>query len=150
LVSVVHAHRRTDVAHALDGFGYLAPKSAGGLVLGTLFSSTIDPGTTPAGHVLLRCLIGGARHPEALELGDDELLARVQRECAGPLGLKKPPVFARVSRHRAVVPRFDLRHVQRREELARALPPGLAVLGNFTRGLGIATLIDEGVALARA
>src|SRR6185295_16499487 len=39
LVSVVHAYRRADVAHALDGFGYLVPKSAGGLVLGTLFSS---------------------------------------------------------------------------------------------------------------
>lgn len=150
LVSVVHGHRRADVAHALDGFGYLVPKKAGGLVLGTLFSSSLDPSTAPAGQVLLRSLVGGARHPAAGELADSELLAAVARECAGPLGLTRAPLFARVARWPGVIPRFDLEHPARRERLAAALPPGLHVLGNFTRGIGLESLAAEARALAGA
>jgi oxygen-dependent protoporphyrinogen oxidase len=150
LVSVVHAYRRADVAHALDGFGYLAPKSAGGLVLGTLFSSTLDPEAAPAGHVLLRSLLGGARHPEVLALGDSELLAHVARECGSLLGLARAPLFAHVARYPAVIPRFDLEHLARRTRLAQGLPDGLAVLGNFTRGIGVESLVAEARALARS
>lgn len=149
LVSLVHGYRRADVGHALDGFGYLVPKSAGGLVLGTLFSSTLAPGTAPEGHVLLRSLLGGARHPEVLALGDEELLARMTSECSGPLGLARAPVFARVARHPAAIPRFDLEHLARRAQLAEGLPPELFVLGNFTRGLGVESLVSEARALAR-
>jgi oxygen-dependent protoporphyrinogen oxidase len=150
LVSVVCGYRRADVAHALDGFGCLVPKSAGGLVLGTLFSSTIDPEAAPAGHVLLRSLLGGARRPDALGLGDEELRAHVTSECSGPLGLARAPLFARVARYPAAVPRFDLGHPARRAQLAEGLPPGLCVLGNFTRGLGVESLVSEARALARA
>lgn len=148
LVSVVHAYRRADVAHALDGFGYLAPKGAGGLVLGTLFSSSLAPEAAPAGQVLLRSLLGGARNPGALELSDEALLAHVARECGGPLGLARAPFFAHVARWPAVIPRFDLEHLARRERLARGLPPGLSVLGNFTRGIGLEALASEARALA--
>ena len=150
LVSVVHAYRRADVSHALDGFGYLVPKSAGGVVLGTLFSSSLDPSTAPPGQVLLRSLVGGARHPAAGELSDAELLERVAQECGPALGLARAPLLARVARYPGVIPRFDLAHPARREHLARALPSGLNVLGNFTRGIGLESLASEARALARA
>ncbi len=149
LASVVHAYRRADVAHALDGFGYLAPKSAGGLVLGTLFSSSLAPDSAPPGQVLLRSLLGGARHPAALERSEAELLAHVASECAGPLGLSGPPLLTHISRWPAAIPRFDLEHPARLEHLAQALPPGLFVLGNFTRGLSLETLTREARTLAQ-
>src|SRR5262249_31774830 len=105
LVALVHAYRRADVAHPLRGLRLLGPKSAGGLVRGTLFSSSIDAAAAPAGHVLLRSLLGGARHPEAVELGDEELRRRVADECRWPLGLSAAPVFTRIERHPAVIPR---------------------------------------------
>jgi oxygen-dependent protoporphyrinogen oxidase len=149
LAAVVHVHRRADVAHALDGSGYLVPRSAGGFVLGTLFSSTIDPAAAPAGHVLLRTLLGGARRPEALALDDAELAARTHAECAGPLGLARPPVFTWVGRYPAAIPRFDLGHLERRATLQRDLPAGIAVLGDFTRGLGLEVLVAEAQATAQ-
>jgi len=148
LVSVVHGYRRADVAHALDGFGYLVPKSAGGLVLGTLFSSSLDPACAPAGHVLLRSLVGGARHPQAGELADAELCEHVHRECAGPLGLARAPTFTHVARYAGVIPRYDLGHLERRARLERGLPPRLSVLGNFTHALGLESLIASARALA--
>jgi oxygen-dependent protoporphyrinogen oxidase len=150
LVSLVHAYLRSHVAHALDGIGYLAPKKAGGLVLGTLFSSTLDPGAAPEGHVLLRTLLGGARRPEALALGDGELLEQVARECSGLLGLARGPVFAHVARYPAAIPRFDLEHLSRLARLTEALPPGLLMLGNFTRGLGLESLVGAARSAARA
>jgi oxygen-dependent protoporphyrinogen oxidase len=143
LVAVVHAYRRADVAHALDGFGYLVPKSAGGIVLGTLFSSTLAPGSATDGHVLLRSLLGGARHPALGELGDEELVARTHAECTPLLGLARPPVLTHVGRHPHVLPRFDLVHPERKERLQRSLPERLTVLGNFTRGIGLESLVGE-------
>jgi oxygen-dependent protoporphyrinogen oxidase len=148
LVAVLHGHERRSVEHALDGFGYLVPRAAGKKMLGTLFASTIDPECAPAGHVLLRSLLGGARHPELVELGDDELCELALQECARPLGLRGTPVFTRVLRYREALPRFDLEHPARQRLLARELPPGLSVLGNFTRGIGVGRLAAEACALA--
>lgn len=150
LVAVVHAYRRADVEHALDGFGYLVPRSAGGVVLGTLFTSTLAPGSAPPGHVLLRSLLGGARHPALAELADDELVARTRAECAPLLGLSGTPVLARVRRYPRAVPRLDLAHPGRRARLAEALPPDLGLLGPFTRGVGLESLVAEARALAAA
>ena len=150
LVSVAHGYRRTDVEHALDGFGFLVPKQEGGIVLGTLFSSTLDPSCAPAGHVLLRSLLGGARAPDAVKLDDEQLLAHVERECRAPLGLQRAPFFTRVTRWDHAIPRYDLEHPRRQEILASSLPPGLALLGNYARGLGIGGLVARAEELARA
>jgi oxygen-dependent protoporphyrinogen oxidase len=149
LVSVIHAYPRREVQHALDGFGYLVPKRAGGIVLGTLFSSTIAPASAPEGHVLLRSLVGGARNPDAQDLSDEELMAKVQAECAPLLGLTGAPELVRIKRYPGVIPRFDLEHLARRETVVGALPQGLHVLGNFMQGIGIASLVEEARRLAR-
>lgn len=149
LISVVHAYRRSDVRHALDGFGYLGPRRAGALALATFFSSSLVPGTAPEGHVLLRTLLGGARAPEALELPEAELLARLRAECAPLLGLDGAPVLTRLTRYREVFPRFDLEHTERLRRLAQELPAGLFVLGNFTRGLDLESVVAEARDLAR-
>ncbi|HEX6884867.1 MAG TPA: protoporphyrinogen oxidase [Planctomycetota bacterium] len=148
LVAVVHAYRRADVAHGLEGFGYLVPRSAGGIVLGTLFSSSLAPDAAPPGQVLLRSLLGGARHPSLAELTDDELVARTRAECTPFLGLSGAPTFARVARYPRAIPRLDLEHPARRARLAAALSEGLHVLGSFTRGVGLESLVAEARALA--
>jgi len=148
LVSIAHAYRRADVEHALDGFGLLVPKSEGGGLLGTLFASTIDPGSAPAGHVLLRSLLGGARAPALVERSEGELTELLTRALAQPLGLRAPPLFTRVTRWPAAIPRYDLAHPERQRALAAALPPGLELLGNYAQGLGLAGLVARARALA--
>ena len=51
---------------ALDGFGLLVAKDEDLRVLGIVFESTVWPDRAPAGHVLLRCVFGGARDPAAV------------------------------------------------------------------------------------
>jgi oxygen-dependent protoporphyrinogen oxidase len=151
LACVIHAWPRERVAHPLDGFGYLVPSREKRLHLGTLFSSSIDPGCAPRGTVLLRTLLGGARHPEVAEMSDPEILAIVEREVFPLLGLSGDPPWSRVLRYRSVLPRYDLAHPARLDavDLALARIPGLHLLGNYLRGIGVPALIEAGRALAK-
>lgn len=149
LVSIVHAWRRSEVGHALDGFGYLVPSSQGSMVLGTLFSSSLWPGTAPEDTVLLRTLLGGARHPDHAARSDAQLVEEVLSETRARLAARGRPLATHVARYPDVIPRFDLGHPARQATLTRALPPELFLLGNYTRGIGLARLVEEALTLAR-
>ena len=55
-------------AVAKDGFGFLVAQGEELRVLGVVFESTVWPGRAPAGQVLLRCIFGGGRDPDAAGL----------------------------------------------------------------------------------
>ena len=42
---------------------------------------------------------------------------------------------------RATLPRFDLEHPARLRAIERAMPPGLALLGNYLHGIGVNHLV---------
>jgi oxygen-dependent protoporphyrinogen oxidase len=149
LVSVVHAWRRAEVAHALDGFGYLVPSRVGSPVLGTLFCSSLWPACAPEGTVLLRTLLGGAHHPALPECSDGELASETLRASRAHLGTRGTPLFTHVARYTAVIPRLDMAHPQRLTALSGSMPPGLHLLGNYTRGIGLARLVDEATRLGQ-
>jgi protoporphyrinogen/coproporphyrinogen III oxidase len=152
LASLAFSYPRERVAHALDGFGYLAAPREGARHLGTLFSSSIDPSVCASGRVLLRTLVGGALRPELVDAPQEELWDIVRREVAPLLGLEGEPAGRHLTRWRAVLPRYDLNHPSRVEgaERAAAALPGLALLGNWLRGIGLAALIAAARERARA
>ena len=97
----------TDKATIPFGFGYLAPESENRFTLGALFSSHMFPGRTPEGHVLLEALVGGRRHPERLELADDQLIENVYQDLKELIDLPEPPVFSRVLRPWSGIPQLE-------------------------------------------
>jgi oxygen-dependent protoporphyrinogen oxidase len=149
VVSFVHVHRRADVTHRLDGFGYLAASSERLLHLGTLFSSSISPGFAPEGEVLLRTFLGGARHPEVVEADDARLHEIVAAEVGPLLGLRGAPRWSAIDRYPAIFPRYDLAHPRRVADIERSLPAGLSLLGNYLRGIGVNHLVATARQLAR-
>lgn len=92
------------------GFGYLAPESEGRFALGAMFSSHMFPNRCPEGHVLLEALVGGRRHPEKLELADDEMIERVCKDIGGLMTLPSAPVFAKVLRSAGAIPQLEMDH----------------------------------------
>jgi oxygen-dependent protoporphyrinogen oxidase len=150
LASVVHVRRRADVGHALDGFGYLVPAREGLGHLGTLFSSSLAPSFAPHELVVLRTLVGGARHAELVELDDEHLSAHVEREVKPLLRLTGGPLHVSVRRWRAALPRYDLAHPTRLLAIEQATPAGLTLLGNWLDGIGVNHLIAAARARARA
>ena len=152
LVGLVLAWPRAAVGHPLDGFGYLVPSREGQLHLGTLFSSSIDPSVCGEDTAMLRVLAGGARHPELVDADDSELIERLLAEVRPRLDLRGEPRAQALLRWRGALPRYDLAHPRRLERIEHALPahPGLALLGNWLRGIGLNALVAEARTLAGA
>ncbi len=127
------------------GFGYLAPEREGRFALGALFSSHMFVGRAPQGRQLLEVLIGGRRHPEKLEMADDELIRRAGEDIRELLALPQPPVFTAVLRPESGIPQLEEGYtglLEWREDLA-ARHPSLHVCGFGWGGIGINDMVKE-------
>ena len=143
-------YRRADVPHPLDGFGFVVPRSEGKALLAGTFSSVKYPGRAPAGHVLLRCFLGGMLNAAVLSEDDGALVTRARAELREALGITAEPVLTRLHRWPASMPQYRVGHLARAEaiEQAAAALPGLALAGAAYRGVGIADCVRSGEAAA--
>lgn len=132
-------HKREDVEHSLDGFGFLVPPNQGKDVLGCIWTSSVFDGFAPDGHVYLRTMVGGAIHPEYVEQSDDELLGYVRKDVFGLLGIKTDPTFTKIYRHPGGIPQYGLQHGELLTTLknAEAQHPRLHFTGNSYHGISM-------------
>lgn len=140
-LGVVHlGFRREDVDHSLDGFGFLIPKGERfEPLLGTIWASSIFKGAAPAGHVLIRAIVGGTRWPEAMKWSDEVLIEQSCEVLKPLLGLRAAPVLTQACCWPRAVPVYRPGHVARcnRVEALLKQAPGLWCAGNWTGGLGV-------------
>ncbi len=142
--------RREDLAHPLDGFGYLVPRKEGRRTLGCLFPSEIFPDRAPAGHVALSAFVGGRTDPEIVGWDEERIAAAVAEEVGQALGARGEPVFHLVRRWPRAIPQYEIGH-GRFVDLARTLEsdlPGLYLGGNFLYGVSVPDCVRNGVRLA--
>jgi oxygen-dependent protoporphyrinogen oxidase len=147
---VASAYRRADIAHALDGFGFLAPARERPAVLGSLFSSTMFDGRAPNDSVLLTTFVGGLRDPAKATAGEAELAAAVQSELTRLVGARGTPLWCEVTRWERAIPQYTLGHLQRIaviEDLERRVP-GLYFCANYRGGVSIGDCVKSGHAMA--
>jgi oxygen-dependent protoporphyrinogen oxidase len=139
IIVVATGHRREDVRHPLDGFGFLIPRSQGMRTLGSIWTSSIFSGRAPEGFVQFRSMLGGAGDPSVLELSDDQLWNTLRTELDPLIGIKNDPSFVRVYRWERGIPQFKLGHRERRARIERLVSrhPGLFVAGNAYYGVGL-------------
>jgi len=143
VASVASAYARADVAHALDGFGFLVPKKEQRRILGTIFSSTLFDNRAPDGMVLLTTFVGGMRQPELAELDEAAIAALVQEELVSLLGVRAAPQRTWVNCWKHAIPQYTLGHLDRvskLEQAERALP-GLYLCANYRGGISVADCI---------
>jgi oxygen-dependent protoporphyrinogen oxidase len=143
-------YRRAEIPHPLDGFGFVVPRAEGRAILACTFSSVKYAGRAPAGHVLLRCFLGGALNAAILEGDDAALAGRAREDLRAALGVTAEPVLTRVGRHPASMPQYHLGHLARVDAIKRRLDalPGLVLAGGAYRGVGIADCVRSGEAAA--
>jgi oxygen-dependent protoporphyrinogen oxidase len=143
-------YRRADVPHALDGFGFVVPRSEGKALLAATFSSVKYPGRAPEGHVLIRGFLGGMLNAGMLAEDDDALVMRARQELRAALGIAAAPVLTRLHRWPASMPQYRVGHLTRVETIERAVAalPGLTLAGAAYRGVGIADAVRSGEAAA--
>lgn len=135
----------TDKAKVPFGFGYLAPEAEKRFTMGVMFSSHMFPGRCPAGTVLLEALVGGRRHPERLNLSDEELYRLVYDDISTLMELPEKPFFSRVLRPKAAIPQLEMDHptlLAWRRRLC-AENNGLCICGFGWDGIGMNEMVKS-------
>jgi oxygen-dependent protoporphyrinogen oxidase len=135
----------TDKAKIPFGFGYLAPEVDKRFTMGVMFSSHMFPGRCPAGTVLIEALVGGRRHPERLDLSDEELCRRVFDDISQLIELPEKPFFTKVLRPKAAIPQLEMDHpalLAWRRQLC-AENNGLFVCGFGWDGIGMNEMVKS-------
>jgi oxygen-dependent protoporphyrinogen oxidase len=136
--------RRADIAHPLDGFGFLVAENEPARVLGVVFESSIWSHRAPADHVLLRCIFGGTRDPAAVSLSDADLLQVARTDLSRILGISSAPVHTRIVRHPRAIPQYTLDHIKRvASATARARLHNLVLAGNAWHGIGVTDCVSD-------
>ncbi len=134
------------------GFGYLAPEQEGRFALGTLFSSNMFPGRTPEGHILFEILVGGRRHPEHLDLDDEEMTRRALADVRTLLNLTGEPTWTKVLRPQGGIPQLEAGYpalLAWRDRLT-ARHPGLYLNGFGWEGIGLNDMMKTAARTATA
>ena len=144
-VSVSLAFRRDDVAHPLDGSGFLSPRSERGLVAGCTWMSSKWPGRSPQDYVLLRAFM---RAEIDASIGDSDVkLIDAATEALRPLlGMTGAPERTWVHRWADGLPQYKVDHTEWLENVDRELDahPGLFLCGASYRGVGVPDCIRQG------
>jgi len=138
--------RRKDVAHPLNGFGYVIPRSDRKTILATTWSSTKFEGRANTEEVLIRSFVGGAHQEELVDLSDAELIDAVLKELWPVLGIIGEPIHSRVFKWRKANPQYNIGHLSRVAEIEKeaAKHPGFFLAGAAYKGVGIPDCIQQG------
>lgn len=140
------AYRRGDVAHPLDGYGFVVPHVEARKIMACTFSSVKYAGRAPEDITLLRCFAGGALQPYLLDQPDESLEAQVHDDLGALLGISGEPILRRATRYPDCMPQYNVGHLARLERIDSELKhfPTLALAGKSYRGVGIADCIASG------
>jgi len=96
--TVFLGYRRADVAHPLDGVGFVVPRASGRPILAGTWVSSKWEARAPEGHVLLRAFFGGEWGKGVLAESDEGLVAIARAQLGALMGLSAEPAMTRVFR----------------------------------------------------
>lgn len=150
-VTVAHcAWDRGDLAHPLEGFGHLVVPGEPRRILGAVWSSSIFPGRSPQGKVLLTVFLGGRRTPENASLPDAAVREAVFEDAAAVLGAKRAPELVHCATHREAIPQYEEGHAEilRAVEESERRNPGLTLLGNYRGGISVGDVVENAAIIA--
>jgi oxygen-dependent protoporphyrinogen oxidase len=148
--TVALGYRRDQVAHPMQGTGFVVPRvERSGLLAGTWVTSKW-PGRAPEGHVLLRGFLGGGRDPHRLDDSDEALVETARAELSELLDISGDPLITRLFRWTRQNPQYEVGHLQRVAAIDDRLAslPGVFVTGSGFRAIGIPDCIADARATA--
>jgi oxygen-dependent protoporphyrinogen oxidase len=138
--------QRDQVAHPLQGSGFVVPRVERHVLMAGSWVSSKWPHRAPSGAVLLRGFVGGATDEGVLQRSDQEIADAVFSEFATLLKISGRPALTRVYRWIRANPQHEVGHLDRMAAIdARlAMLPGLFVTGSGFRGTGLPDCVADG------
>lgn len=145
VASVARGYARAQVAHPLDGFGFLVPRVEKRRILGSLFSSSMFVGRAPPDTVLTTTFIGGRRNPELAFKSDEEIERIAGDELASLVGAAGEPQLSAITRWPRAIPQYTLGHLERvrRAVEVEAALPGLYLCASYRGGVSVGDCIKS-------
>lgn len=139
------------VAHPLDGLGYLSTNSADRVITGAQFCSTMFSGRAPENYVSIAAYTGGTRHPEIAQISEERLAQVIAAELGKLLDIKGEPVVQRVRRWPLGLPQYTAGHGNTVAilENAHQRMPGLFLTGNYLGGVSVANCLKTARGVGR-
>ncbi len=148
LASVTIAYRSEVIGGPVEGFGFLAPRSAGLRVLGGIFASSLFPDRAPPGWHSFTCFVGGATDPQAVSLRDDALVEIVANDLRRALRADADPKLIELTRWSQAIPQYNLGHPARVAAIEeRAARLGVRLLGNYLTGVAVGDCAERSLRL---
>ncbi len=151
-VSLVYDAADCDYMLSHEGTGYLTPRTPDRIVTGCSWSSRKFSHRAPAGKLLLRAFIGGDGMDSILDAPNSEIIRHADAELRRSLRISGNSEYQRLFRWHNGSPQYDLGHIDRvrRVEQRVSCTPGLYVVGNAYRGVGIGDCIHDAYRTAEA
>ena len=143
---VVMGFRRNDVAHPLNGFGFLFPERERLKILGTTFSSSIFPHRAPLGHVVLTTYVGGCRQPDLATEAPEKLFDIILRDLQRVLGVRARPTYLNHVLFQQAIPQYNVGYKKFADfmDTLESRNPGLHFAGSYRNGISVANCIVAG------
>ncbi len=135
----------TQFARKPEGYGFLIPSSEDRFLLGSLYSSEIFPHHAPNNKILLRCFIGGIRHPEYMGFSDEEIVSRTLNDINNLLNPDGEPEFIHIHRNRVGIAQLETGHYHNlayRQKIEKT-HPGIKITGIGWAGISTNHLSSE-------
>lgn len=135
----------------LKAFGGLIPSKENRKILGVLFTSSFLKNRAPEGGALLAIYMGGIRHPEVMQLSDDEIKTTVLQEVSTILQCPNlQPDLVRIFRHPYAIPQYEKNTEQRLAAIDEVQKqyPHLIIAGNLRNGIGMADRVKQARTIA--
>lgn len=151
LSMMILGYKKDDIAHPLDGFGFLVPEVENRSILGALFTSTLFQNRAPEGHHLLTVFVGGGRQPNIAKMESGELLELVRDDLKDLIGVKSDPVFKDHVLWPKSIPQYNTGYgeILKIFDDIESQNSGLHVAGNFRGGISVPDCIKNGLALGK-
>jgi oxygen-dependent protoporphyrinogen oxidase len=146
IVSLIYDRKHLGRSPAADGFGFLVPRSECRRIRAATFVHNKFPHRAPDGLGIVRSALGGLRDEAAWHMSDEEVLRTVKRELLEIAGIDSEPRTTRVYRWHRAMAQPSPGHLERLVRIDTRLQrlPGLALAGNYFRGIGVPDAIRTG------
>jgi protoporphyrinogen/coproporphyrinogen III oxidase len=138
VVVLAYAEGTADALPASAGFVVPAGKAP---MTAATFLSRKWPAAAYGTRAVVRCFVGAAGSEDVLEAPDSDIVDAVCRHLAAVLPLPERAVASAVVRWPRSMPQYETGHLERVEAIEAALPPGIFVVGNAYRGVGVADAV---------
>ncbi len=150
-VLVTFVTDRSNIAHSLDGSGFLVPRDQGMLMTACSWSSSKWNHYDDGSHAVVRVSAGRSDDRRWLDLDQSELVTTLSEELAATIGFDGEAEI-RVTPWKDALPQYAPSHLARADEIDSLLgvdAPGVTVTGAAMRGLGLPACVRQGRAAAR-